>query len=1355
MKIATKIHLLTAGAVLLIVGDAAIDLVRWNSWEAEQASRSAFLNAERVSLRATGDQLTALAAALARPSVPGTREWNELGVTGERAITLLRHSLDEIQSDREMRTAPSGDPLAASVVVLQSATAEFERHWRSFRALVSEEDAARVAAHVLAPALGGDVVPSLQTVQRQLADFRTRGEQRLAAQIHRERNRQVAGSLVLVGAIGICLYAINRQFLRPLRRIEREARSVNRGERLHVGFTYTDDDELGALARAVNDTIDQLRSTAFSRGELERQVAARTAELRERERELQESRAQLRRALDGSQLGTWEWNAAADTVDFTSLCVDILGYAPGEIPQTAAGWDNLLHPDDLPRARAATRAHLKGDAQRYEIEVRFRAKSGEWRWVRSLGRIVERGPDGRALRLSGTHADIQTRKIAELNLQRREEQLRLALAASGSALWDADLRDRSVFLDERWAQFIGAPPGETRITLQALLLKVPEEERPRVLAALERIELGHSDEYVVEHRYRRDDGSIVWVRSRGRCVERDADGRALRIIGINVDLTAMKASEFAAGRQAELYSAVNETALDLLARRGTAAVLRGLVDRAATLLDAPSAEVALLENELLVPRAWCGTVPEEGLKPVGREAVLAWRAIETCQPAVAHNYRTLDGAVAAYSEAGVRAAAVFPILHEDRAIGVLGVCRFQPDQPFTADDVEKGRLLAQLSALALRNATIYEDAVREADAKTTALRESEEKFRGLFDHGPVPVVLASFPEGIIADVNTAVTTAFGYTREECIGRHVLEAGLWSDEEKRERWLGVLAETGRLEEMEVGMRHRSGARLELLMHSRLVQIAGRGYSLNTFIDVTHLKRTERALREGEQRFHAVFEESPVMMFLLSFPDGKIVEVNSAAERGFGSPRAAVLGRTSLELAAWVDQAERDRYLKMLRDNGHVASYETRMRRLNGEVFSALFSGSLIEIGGQRYTLNSIQDITAQRVAEARLRQTQKMESLGTLAGGIAHDFNNLLTGILGSAELIRLELPGQHAAQRWLENIASGGARAKRLVQQILAFSRRSEGERGAVDLVRVVEEALRLLGSTLPPMVQIDAHLDRACPPIRGDATQLHQVMMNLCTNAWQALPADGGRIGVRLERREVTAAQQSENPELPAGLAVVLTVTDDGCGMTPDVAQRIFDPFFTTKEAGRGTGLGLAVVHGIVRDHGGAILVRSTPGAGTTFELYFRALGEQPAAADALPALAADIPRGQHQRILFVDDDPGPRAALADMLQFLGYQVTAVGNPAEALLKFAAQPTGFDLLVVDYAMPGMTGFELARQVRDMNATLPILIVSGHLEADRRAESSRLHIAAVLSKPPSMADLARAVAGALASPAAQ
>jgi PAS domain S-box-containing protein len=1310
VKIATKIYLLTAGAAALIIGDAAVDIRHWSRWREEQTAHRDALDRPSSAVRAALAQCEALVGALRRPFTPGTRDWTELGATGERALALLDHALAEFRHDPEVRSAPPGQPLSRALAVSTGAVEGLDREWRYFRSVALPDEATRVAARVLVPLIEEDLGGALRSAQRLLAENRRRTAEHLAAQIDRERQRELAGSALLLLLLAVGFYTVKIHLLRPLRRIEREARSVNRGESLHVGFTYTGTDELGAVARAVNDVIDRLRSAAFSREELERQVAARTAEVRERELELEESRTQLRRALDGSQLCAWEWHAADGQVDIAGLCTEILGYAPGEQEFSRETALTLTHPADLPLAATALQAHLAGRTERYEVEMRFRARSGEWRWVRSLGRVVERDAAGHPLRVAGTHADIHARKTAELNLQRRDEQLRLALAASGSALWDAELRDRTVFLDERWAQFIGLPAAETRTSLQSLLADVPEEERPQVLDALTRVESGQTDEYLVEHRFRRADGTLVWVRSRGRCVERDSAGRALRIIGINVDLTAAKNAETAAEHQAKLYAAVNETALDLLARRGKAAVLQGLIDRAATLLDAPVVKVSLLEQGRLVPRASVGPIPAEGLKPAGREAVLAWRAMDTRQPVGVHDYAAVADGLPAYRDAGVRAVAVFPILQEGRAIGVLGLCRFRPDHPFTSDDWEKGRLLAQLSALALHNATIYEDALREADAKTTALRESEEKFRGLFDHGPAPMVLALFPQGLIADVNAAVTTVFGYAREECLGRHVLESGLWPSEAIREQHLVRLRDTGRLDDIELSMRHRDGTSLELLMHSRLVQIASATYSLNTFIDVTHLKRTERALREGEQRFHAVFEESPVMMLLLSYPDGRVTEVNSAAEKGFGTPRAEALGRTSLEMMAWVDLGERERYLRTLMQDGHVAGFEARMRRRNGEIFFALFSGSLIEIGGQRYSLNSIRDITAQRVAETRLRQAQKMESLGTLAGGIAHDFNNLLTGILGSAELVRLDLPRDHAAQRWLENIASGGARAKSLVQQILAFSRRTEGERGPVDLVRVADEAMRLLRSTLPPMVQIEAELDRTTPPIRGNASQLHQVLMNLCTNAWQALPSHGGRIDVHLAPSVVTAELQRQNPELPPGPVVRLSVDDNGCGIAADVLPRIFDPFFTTKEAGRGTGLGLAVVDGIVRDHGGAILVRSTPGSGTSFELYFPAPAETPR-APATP-VGDDIPRGRQQRILFVDDDEAPRLALTGMLHHLGYQVTAVAHPAEALRKISAAPASFDLLLADYAMPGMTGLDLARQVRHTHPAVPILIVS-------------------------------------------
>jgi len=499
------------------------------------------------------------------------------------------------------------------------------------------------------------------------------------------------------------------------------------------------------------------------------------------------------------------------------------------------------------------------------------------------------------------------------------------------------------------------------------------------------------------------------------------------------------------------------------------------------------------------------------------------------------------------------------------------------------------------------------------------------------------------------------------------------------------------------------------------------------------------------RESEQRFRAVFEQSPAMILLLTFPEGRIVEVNRAAERGFGFRRDDVLGRTSLELNAWGRPEDRRHYLDRLTAQRHVESYETRMRRSNGEEFIALFNGALIEVDGEQFTLNAIQDITGQRRTEQRLRQTQKIESLGTLAGGIAHDFNNILTGMFGFVELTCAELPPTHPAQPWLENITAACRRARNLVQQILTFSRQNEGERMPVDVAAIATEALRLLRSTLPPMVQIEEHFAPQTPRVLADSTQLHQVVMNLCTNAWHALPETGGRIRVTVEAVTITEEQAAAQTGSPRGRVVRLTVSDNGIGMSPDLVERIFDPFFTTKPAGKGTGLGLAVVHGAVRAHGGVIQVQSSLGKGTTFEILLPSI--EVAAATPLPAPA--LPRGRGQRILLIDDEPLGRTALASVLEHLGYRVEHFEQPEVALSRFKSNPAAYALVVTDFAMPGMTGRDVTQAVIELRADIPVLLISGYLDSERQAQLKIAGVSRFLRKPPTIEELARAVAALL------
>jgi PAS domain S-box-containing protein len=812
----------------------------------------------------------------------------------------------------------------------------------------------------------------------------------------------------------------------------------------------------------------------------------------------------------------------------------------------------------------------------------------------------------------------------ESGRRRRDEALVLALDATLTSIWDYDLTEGLVSLDENWARMCGRPPQATSTRIENLYALVHDEERPQATRALLACIRGRADDYGVEHRVRDAHGDWIWVLSRGRVTHRDPAGRALRMIGTNIDVTRRKTNELAASREREFLRALNDTTLALLQRRAKAEILEALASRAALLLEAAEVEVALIEGDELVTHAYGGPVRTEAGRRAGRaEAVLSWRAMDTGQPVIVDNYESLPVGAPAYRDAHFRAVAVFPILHGHRCLGVLGFLRDRPGHVFDAAEREKGRLLAQLAALVLHNADIYEDAVRVAETRHAALRESEARFKGVFDESPIPLILLSFPDGRITEINKACETVFGYTRGE-----------------------------------------------------------------------------------------------------------------------------VLGRTTAELDVWANPADRAHYLGRLQTEGALHGVDTRMRVKGGAIINVLYSATVITLGGRPCLLSSVIDITAQkqteaalRQSEAALRQAQKMESLGTLAGGIAHDFNNILTGILGHTQLALGDLPPGHPVQASLQGILQSGARARDLVQQILTFSRKTESERLPVKLPLVLMESLGLLRSTLPAMVRIEHAIDPACPPVLADGSQVHQMILNLCTNAWHALPEAGGLIEVRLAPRVLDAAEAARHPPLRPGTHAVLTVQDNGSGMDAATLERIFEPFFTTKEAGKGTGLGLAVVHSVVNAHGGAIQVESAPGRGTRFDIFLPALA--PAAVPG-PVRLPDIPPpGRGERVLVVDDEPHSGTVIARIIERLGYRASYCSDPLQAIAWLYAND--YDLLVTDLAMPGLPGDELARQALVRKPGLPVLLLSGFIEPAKLERLRRIGVREILGKPPANADLAAAL----------
>ena len=384
----------------------------------------------------------------------------------------------------------------------------------------------------------------------------------------------------------------------------------------------------------------------------------------------------------------------------------------------------------------------------------------------------------------------------------------------------------------------------------------------------------------------------------------------------------------------------------------------------------------------------------------------------------------------------------------------------------------------------------------------------------------------------------------------------------------------------------------------------------------------------------------------------------------------------------------------------------------------------------------------------REQESRLLQSQKMEAIGTLAGGIAHDFNNILTGILGYVELIRADLPSSSLIHPDLDQITAAGNRAKDLVRQILAYSRRVEHERHSIDLRDVVNEAHKLLRATIPVTVALDLKLGSDPLHVFADATQMHQLILNLATNAYQAMADSGGTIQLAAHARDMEMSSHFGDRDLPAGDYVDICVSDDGPGIPPGVHSRIFEPYFTTKTVSEGSGLGLAVVQGIVESHGGAIEVNSVVNEGTRFVVRLPACTASPSPSST-PSSPTTTPSGRGN-ILLVDDEAMVLSLERRILVRLGYKVSCASGGPEALAQLRAEPQRFDLVITDQTMPQMSGLTLVGIIRQENPDLPVIICSGFSHNLDHESARRAGAACLLPKPFELNQLSAAISDALA-----
>ncbi len=974
----------------------------------------------------------------------------------------------------------------------------------------------------------------------------------------------------------------------------------------------------------------------------------------------------------------------------------------------------ITSPEDTEALVATTeRAIARGEP--WAARYRIRHADGGIRWVYEHGRAAY-GPHSRPLFLSGVILDITDRVAAEESLRESEQRFRTLVDNVPGAVYRCEIHPpyRDLYVSDGILEITGYPASDylredgPRFGNMAF-----EEDRERIAAAVDAA-VSSRTTFDIRYRIRHADGGSRWVQEQGRATFSE-NGAPLYLDGVLMDITGEVALEQGLREREERLRTIVENEPECVK----------LVDRDGNLLEMNPAGLGMIEADSLAQvhgRCLCPMIapPDE---PAFREMI------------------------AAVFE-GQSRKLVFEL------IGLRGTHRILETHSVPLwDGPERREVRALLGVTRDITARMQLEQAQEA---------SETRYRTLVATVPGAVYLCEvappWRDSVMSDGVQAIT---GYAPEEFLrenGLTINDITLEQDRPKAASELATAVARRGAYASRYRIRHADGT-------IRWVHDQGRAacdeqgqplFLTGVIVDITDRMAAEEAAEESRSRLVEAQRIAQVGSWDFDFITGKLSW--SEAHYRILELDPTKLGATYERFLALVHPDDRARV-----DQAYTESVKKRMpyelvHRLLMPDGRVKYVHERAETrydpnGNPIRSLGTVQDITDRRQAEqvrqgleAQLRQSQKMEAIGTLAGGIAHDFNNILAAVIGHAELLAEDVGADQAGQEGIKGILEASRRARDLVQQILTFSRLREQERGLIPLEPVVREVLKLLRATLPSTIEIRTTVTTEDHLVLADATQMHQVVLNLCTNAAHAMQEHGGVLDVSYQPVRLDAEQAQLHPGLQPGLYMRLVVRDTGHGMDQLTLERIFDPFFTTKSPGEGTGLGLAVVHGIVQSHEGSITATSEPGEGTAFQVFFPAV-EGRSTAVATEDTAMRLGSGEH--ILVVDDEPSLVRIANRLLERLGYRVTAHTHPTEALADFLKRPDDFDLVLSDLTMPQMTGLDLASRLLARRPDLPILLTSGYAGALDPAELRRVGVRELVGKPFLTRTLADAVARAL------
>ncbi|THB74950.1 MAG: PAS domain-containing sensor histidine kinase [Desulfobulbaceae bacterium] len=636
---------------------------------------------------------------------------------------------------------------------------------------------------------------------------------------------------------------------------------------------------------------------------------------------------------------------------------------------------------------------------------------------------------------------------------------------------------------------------------------------------------------------------------------------------------------------------------------------------------------------------------------------------------------------------------------------------------------------------------------KQSEKKIEDVRQFNER---IILNSPVGISIYQSESGQCIATNDAMAKLVGATKAQVLSQNCYEISSWKESGVLQAALTALKENKKVSHV-ASLTTTFGKEVVIDCHLAPFEFAETPHLMLTATDITRRVTAEKAILAQKEKAEQYLNIAGVIFVALN-NIGEVTLINRKGCEVIGYESTEIIGRNWFE--NFVPEWLRDDLIPVSKqllsgDIEPVEYFENPILTKNGEERLIAWHNTILKDGAGNITghLSAGHDITDKRQLEEQLQRAQKMESIGTLAGGIAHEFNNILSIIIGNNELIMEDLPDWSLSRESCEEIRLAGLRARDIVKHLLTFSRQDDSTKKPIDIASVTAGAVKLIRATTPSNFEIRDKISADCLPIIGDSTQIHQVLINLCNNAVDALPISGGRMEIELNNIVLKEKDHTSTSKQLPGTYVKLIMRDNGCGMDTTTLDRVFEPYFTTKEVGKGSGIGLAVVHGIIENHDGSITCESTPGEGTTFTILIPAYaGQLEEETDR-----SEIISGKGEKVLYVDDEPAIARLGKRHLDSLGYQTFSTTDPKEALDIIRADPDRFDLVITDMAMPDMPGDQLIAGIKSLAPNLPTIICSGYSSRMSEAKASKMGIKAFVMKPLNKTELSKKVREVLES----